>query len=57
MNSTLVLIRQPTPVLIAFFNQISYKTDSDGNLKPVCIQICDILTKRGYDIKKLNHGS
>ena len=55
METTLALIRQPTPILTALFNQIAHKTDSTGKAKPVCIQICDILNRRGYDINKLNY--
>jgi len=55
MNSALTLVQQPTPVLAALFNRIVYKKNPDGSIKPVCIQICEILNKRGYDMKKLNY--
>jgi len=52
MESIWTLIRQPTPVLVALFNQIDNKIEKNGT---VCVQICEILNRRGYDLSKLNY--
>ncbi len=55
METVLALVRQPTPILVALFNQIAFKVEKNGKAKQVCIQICDILNRRGYDLSKLDY--
>ena len=54
MNQLITLAQQPTSVLVALFNCIASKKLKDGQINPVCINICKILNKRGYDIEKLD---
>lgn len=54
MNSLITLSQQSTPVLVALFNCIAFKKLEDGQINPVCINICKILNRRGYDIDKLD---
>ncbi len=54
MNPLITLTQQPTPVLVALFNCIAFKKLKNGQINPICINICKILNKRGYDIDKLD---
>ena len=54
MNPLLTLSKQPTPVLVALFNSIEHKVLTSGKLSPLCINICKLLNRRGYDIDKLD---
>ena len=54
MNSLLALVNQPTPVLVALFNSVAFKKLTNGQVNPLCVNICKILNKRGYDIDKLD---
>ncbi len=55
MNAAIALVQETTPVLVAFFNRIGQKTNPDGTIKTICIQICEILYIRGYDLSSLNY--
>ena len=54
MNPLITLSHQPTPVLVALFNCVAFKKLTNGQINPLCINICKILNKRGYDIDKLD---
>lgn len=54
MNPLLTLSLQPTPVLVALFNCVAFKKLASGQVNPLCVNICKILNKRGYDIDKLD---
>ena len=54
MNPLITLAQQPTSVLVALFNCVAFKKLNNGQINPICINICKILNKRGYDIDKLD---
>lgn len=54
MNPLLTLSKQPNNVLVALFNAIEHKVLISGELSPLCINICKLLNRRGYDIDNLD---
>ena len=54
MNPLLTLIQQPNQVLVALFNCIAFKKLKNGQVNPLCVNICKVLNKRGFDINKLD---
>jgi len=54
MNPEVTLAKQPTNVLVALFNSIAKKKLDNGDVNPLCVKICKILNRRGYDINNLD---